>query len=97
MSECETELDLSEERQKVVHRLNRIKGHVGGISRMVTDDRPCAEVLNQLAAVRAAVDSVARVVLHNHVEKCLRAAVDGGSADEVWGPLSEALDRYIPS
>jgi DNA-binding FrmR family transcriptional regulator len=92
---CEDLSDLSEARQTVVARLARIEGHVRGVSRMVQDDRPCAEILTQLAAVRAAVDGVSRIVLTNHVEKCLRRAVDEGSAEEVWDPLRRALELFI--
>lgn len=87
--------DLSEARQTVMDRLARIEGHVRGVSRMVREDRPCAELLTQLAAIRAAVDSVSRIVLTNHVETCLRRAVNEGSAEEVWDPLRRALALFI--
>jgi DNA-binding FrmR family transcriptional regulator len=87
--------DLSEARKKIVARLSRIEGHVRGVSRMVRADRSCADVLTQLAAVRAAVDSVSHIVLTNHVETCLRRAVDEGSVEEVWDPLRKALELYI--
>jgi DNA-binding FrmR family transcriptional regulator len=89
--------DLSEARQRTVARLKRIEGHVRGIERMVSEDRPCAELLTQLAAVRAAVDAVSRIILENHVENCLRSAVENGSTEEVWVPLREALKRFIGS
>jgi DNA-binding FrmR family transcriptional regulator len=92
---CEDVSSLSEARQAVVARLARIEGHVRGVSRMVQEDQPCAELLTQFAAIRAAVDSVSRLVLTNHVEHCLRRAVNEGSAEEVWAPLRRALELFI--
>jgi DNA-binding FrmR family transcriptional regulator len=101
MSEYEVkdghEGELSEARQRVVARLARIEGHVRGVSRMVQEGQGCADVLTQLGAIRAAIDSASLIVLTNHVEHCLRRAVDDGSADEVWDPLRKALERYIRS
>ncbi len=101
MSECQVkdgdEEELSEARRAVVARLARIEGHVRGVSRMVQEGQDCADVLTQLAAIRAAVDGASLIVLTNHAEHCLRRAVDDGSADEVWDPLRKALERYIRS
>lgn len=79
----------------VLNRLARIQGHVRAVHGMVESGRPCADVLLQLAAVRSAVDRVARVVLEDHVENCLRQAVATGSPAEEWRSLKEALDRFI--
>ncbi|MGH2560840.1 MAG: metal-sensing transcriptional repressor [Thermomicrobiales bacterium] len=79
----------------VVDQLARTQGHVASIKRMVEDGRPCADVLIQLAAVRAAIDRASRLVLEDHVESCLRGAAVNGLADEEWDRLKEALDRFI--
>jgi CsoR family transcriptional regulator, copper-sensing transcriptional repressor len=52
-------------------RLKRIEGQVRGVQSMVTDERDCRELLQQLAAVRAAVQSVTQVVLHEYATDCL--------------------------
>jgi DNA-binding FrmR family transcriptional regulator len=62
---------------------------------MVKDGRPCPDVLIQLAAVRAAVDRAARLVLEDHVESCLRGAATNGMADVEWQRLKQALDSFI--
>ena len=71
------------------------KSVVRGVRRMVESGSPCADVLIQLAAVRAAVDKVARVVLEDHLESCLRQAATNGKTDDEWTSLKEALDRFI--
>jgi DNA-binding FrmR family transcriptional regulator len=78
----------------VADQLARTAGHVTSIKRMVEEGRPCPEVLIQLAAVRAALDRAARLVLEDHVESCLRGAANG-VADEEWRRLKAALDSFI--
>lgn len=79
----------------VCDQLARTAGHVGSIKRMVEEGRPCPDVLIQLAAVRAAIDRAARLVLEDHVESCLRGAAGNGQADEEWARLKTALDSFI--
>ena len=79
----------------VADQLARTAGHVGSIKRMVEEGRSCPEVLIQLAAVRAAIDRAAKLVLEDHVESCLRGAAGNGQADEEWARLKAALDTFI--
>lgn len=79
---------------EVVDRLSRIEGHVAGIRRMVLSGRPCPEILTQLAAVRAAVDAVTRLVLEDHMEHCLLQG-DGESLRAAVRDLKEALASYL--
>lgn len=81
--------------QAVLNRLARTEGHLRAVRRMVDEGRDCSEVLIQLAAVRSAVDRVARVVLEDHVESCLRRAASNGTTDQEWDSLKTALDRFI--
>lgn len=53
--------------EKLQKRLNRIEGQVRGISRMLEDDRPTDEILQQLLAVRAALTSAAGVLAERHL------------------------------
>lgn len=86
---------LHKHTKDVLARLARVEGHVRAVKGMVEQDRPCTDVLIQLAAVRAALAQVAKVVLADHVESCVRGAVAGGNADEELDSLKEALDRYV--
>lgn len=81
--------------KNIIDRLSRIEGHVRAVKGMVESGRPCPDVLIQLAAVRAAVEKVSRVVLSDHMESCLRGAAVTGAADEEWQRLKEALNGFI--
>lgn len=80
---------------EVVNRLSRIEGHVRAIKRMLKEGRPCPDVLIQLAAVKAAVQKTAQVILEDHIESCLDEAAIKGTSNEEWRKLKEALDKYI--
>lgn len=82
-------------RKKVVNRLARIEGHVRAIKEMTIKDRDCAEILLQLAAVRKAIDSTAKVVFADHMENCLVNAVHEGNEEQVMNDLKKALDNFI--
>ena len=60
-----------EARQKAKQRVNRISGQVAGIGRMIEEDRYCVDILNQIAAARAALDSLGLHVLTEHLESCV--------------------------
>jgi DNA-binding FrmR family transcriptional regulator len=55
-------------------RLKRIEGQVGGLMRMVDEDRYCVDVLTQINAVRAALHKVEEQILRDHVSHCVAGA-----------------------
>lgn len=79
----------------VVNRLSRIEGHVAAIKRMVKENKPCPDVLIQLAAVKAAIQKTAQVVLEDHIESCLSQMTSKDANDQEWRSLKEALDKYL--
>ena len=81
--------------KQIADQLARTAGHVTSIKRMVEDGRECADILVQLAAVRAAIDRASKLVLEDHLESCVRSAAINGMTDEEWAGLKEALDRFI--
>ena len=81
-------------RRQVDGRLKRIAGQVSGIQRMVGEDRYCVDVLHQIAAVRAALDQVGKLVLGAHVETCVADAFASGNARERRKKTDELLDVF---
>lgn len=82
--------------RQIINRLSRIEGHVRGIKTMVNEHRPCPEVLNQIAAVKGAISSVAKIILEEHLDECLVRAVEQGNLSAEIKELKEALNRFIP-
>ena len=85
-----------ESMRRLVNRLSRIEGHVRGIKTMVQENRPCPEVLVQVAAVRGALDRVARIILDEHLSECIGRAAKEGNIDTEIEELKAALDRFLP-
>jgi CsoR family transcriptional regulator, copper-sensing transcriptional repressor len=82
--------------KKIVNRLSRVEGHIRGIKTMVQEDRPCPEVLVQIAAVRGALDRVARMILDEHLTECVARAAKEGNIEMEIEELKAALDRFLP-
>ena len=80
--------------QNVVNRLSRAIGHLESVKKMVEDNRDCAEVLIQLAAVRAALTSAGRIILKDHLEHCITEAVRSGDETSLEN-LSRAIDQFM--
>ena len=57
--------------KKIISRLNRIEGQVRGVTKMVTTDKSCDDVLVQISAVKSALDSVSRILLEDHIRTCV--------------------------
>ena len=78
------------ETKAVLNRLSRAIGHLESVKRMVEDGRDCTEVLVQLAAVRSALSSTAKVILKDHLEHCVADAHDADLQ-----ALNEAIDKFM--
>jgi len=72
----------------------RIAGQVAGIQRMAHEDRYCVDILLQIAAVRAALDQVGKLMLGAHVETCVAEAFANGSAGERRKKTEELLEVF---
>ena len=75
----------------VAARLKRIEGQVGGLQRMVEDDRYCVDILTQINAVRAALHKVEEQVLRDHVSHCVADAFASGDALDQQHKIEELV------
>lgn len=82
------------EKKKVRNRVARIAGQLDGIGRMIDDDRYCIDVLDQIAAVRAALSRLAQVMLESHVDTCVAEAFDTGSKADRAEKVREVFDVF---
>ena len=77
-----------------LNRIARIIGHMKSIKIMIESGRDCSEVLIQLAAVDAAVKSLSRVILKEHMSTCIVDAIKTGD-EEVIEALNDAIDKFM--
>jgi DNA-binding FrmR family transcriptional regulator len=89
----------SKDKAQLIRRLSRMEGQVRGIARMIEREEYCVDILQQTAALRAAVDSLSIVVLEDHVGGCVRTAAERGNAeayvDEVIDVVRRTLGRPV--
>ncbi|HEY9607904.1 metal-sensitive transcriptional regulator [Allocoleopsis sp.] len=81
--------------QELLSRLAKIEGHIRAISQMVETGRSCPEVLLQIAAVRSALNKVAKMLLKEYAQQNLVDAAQGGNLEEEIAHLRSALDSVI--
>ena len=85
---------VHESKKNVVNRLARAIGHLEKVKRMVEDDCDCAEVLIQIAVVRAAIENTGKVILQDHIQHCIVDAVEEGD-DQAIASLCAAIDKFM--
>ena len=85
---------VHENQKAVVNRLARVIGHLEKVKRMVEEGTDCAEVLIQLAAVRSALDNTGKVILKDHMRRCIKEAVAEGDQDVV-DSVYKVIDRFV--
>lgn len=90
-----THVHDEESLQRIVNRLSRIEGHIRGIKSMVQRSEACPDVLVQIAAVRGALDRVARIILDEHLTQCIARAAEAGNIEAEIEELKTALDRFL--
>lgn len=78
----------------VLNRMARIIGHMQAVRQMVLDGRDCSEVLIQLSAVDAAIKSVSRVILKDHMEHCIVDAIKTGDNESIEN-LNKAIEQIF--
>jgi DNA-binding FrmR family transcriptional regulator len=83
--------------EEVLSRLRKATGQLAGVTSMYADGRYCIDVLDQLSAVTAAVDAVAVLILTDHINACVRAAIDTGDTERTVADLVTAVRRYVRS
>ncbi len=85
----------SKDRAKLIRRLSRMEGQVRGIARMIEREEYCVDILQQTAALRAAVDGVALLILEDHVQGCVRTAAERGEADVYADEVLDVVRRTL--
>lgn len=80
-------------REQVLRRLARMEGQVRGVARMIERDEDCVDVLQQTAALRAAIDSVSMLLMEDHVQGCVTSAVKSGDAEALTDEVMDVVRR----
>ena len=97
MEECcchKTKERTDKEYKDLIHRLNRVEGQIRGIKNMVEKDAYCTDILVQVAAASAALNSFTKVLLANHIRTCVANDIREGkdeTIDELVGVIQKLM------
>lgn len=81
-------------KKAVLDRLAKVSGHLDSVIRMIDQDRDCAEVLIQLAAVRSAINNAGKIILQDHITECITDAVRHNDQQKI-DELNRAIEQFI--
>ncbi len=76
----------------VKKRVNRIRGQIDGIERMIEDRRYCVDIVHQVKAVQSALDGLKNQILETHLRSCVTTAFKSKSAVETEKKIQEIID-----
>jgi DNA-binding FrmR family transcriptional regulator len=79
---------------KLLQRLSRLQGQVGGIARMIEDERYCIDILTQIQAVKSALKKVEDEILKNHSAHCVTHAINSGDAKDARRKFDELIELF---
>ena len=93
---CHKKKERSEKEYKdLIHRLNRIEGQIRGIRNMVEQDAYCPDILIQVAAANAALNSFNKVLLERHIKSCVVDDIRRGDSDATVEELCRTLQKMM--
>ena len=91
---CKSRQRSEQELKKLMHRLSRIEGQVRGLREMLQRDAYCTDILVQVSAVNAALNSFSRELLSEHIHTCVADGIRAGD-DTVVDELVSALQKMM--
>lgn len=91
---CRKKQRSEEEYKSLANRLSRIEGQVRGIRRMLDEDAYCPDILIQVSAVNAALNSFNKVLLAEHIRTCVKDDILAGN-DETIDELVATLQKLM--
>lgn len=91
---CKTRKRSEEELKRLTHRLSRIEGQVRGLREMLQKDAYCTDILTQVSAVNAALNSFSRELLSEHIQTCVADGLRAGD-DSVVDELMTTLQKLM--
>jgi DNA-binding FrmR family transcriptional regulator len=85
----------ADRRKSVISRLRRIEGQVRGVQRMIEEEGDCGEILNQIAAIKSAVNHAGIVIFENHARQCINKALNEADQDKSFDEIVRVMSRFI--
>jgi DNA-binding FrmR family transcriptional regulator len=82
-----TTQSTTQAQEGITHQLNRVRGQIDGISKMIEEERDCLDVVQQIMAARSALARVGKTFITKEAVRCSSSAKDKGKLDELLKQL----------
>lgn len=80
---------------KILHqRLNRIKGQINAIDKMIDEEIPCEDILVQVNAAKSALHKVGQIILEGHLNHCVKDGIENGDLDKTIQSFAKAVEYF---
>ena len=84
------------EKIKILSRLKRIEGQIRGIQGMIIEDRPCSDIMVQMAAVKSALNQASKLILENHVNSWFDSSISSDDiSQEMITEVMELILKFV--
>ncbi|MCK8816965.1 metal-sensitive transcriptional regulator [Natroniella sulfidigena] len=83
----------SDKKEKLLTQLKTIKGHIGGIEKMIEDDKECTELLIQVLAIKSSINKVGLSLIKDNACRCILQSIDEG--DEIEDTINEVVTAAL--
>ncbi|MCI5072573.1 metal-sensitive transcriptional regulator [bacterium] len=81
--------------KKTLHRINRLKGQLDGVARMIKERKYCPDILQQTKAIKSAIKSLEAALLEGHLKHCVKNAYISNDDQEQESKIKELLQLYL--
>ncbi len=81
-------------KKTILKRMNYLVGHLAGVTKMIQKNRYCIDIIRQNQAVMAALQKVNEMILRNHLETCVKRAVENRDKKEQNKVFNEIIDVF---
>ncbi len=82
---------MQADKHEALKRLSYIEGHLGGIRKMIEEDKYCVDILRQTYAVRKAIEKLEALLVEGHLQHCVPEGIAAGTADTI---INELVQLY---
>jgi DNA-binding FrmR family transcriptional regulator len=83
-------------KQEIIPRIRRIKGQIEGIERMINERRYCVDIINQITAVRRALEKLSLIIMESHIKTHVVEAIKSDEkTEEMIKELTETIFKFI--
>ncbi|MCB1120695.1 MAG: metal-sensing transcriptional repressor [Verrucomicrobiae bacterium] len=82
---------LKEHKRSAQRRLKIIQGQIGGVAKLVEEERYCLDILTQIAAIQEALRGVSKEIVRNHLKTCVTESIKQGNGEEHYDELTDIM------